>query len=313
MSFRCAGASLERDEPVVGSASTVRAFLLVENAGPWGVEALRDARLPEEVKDGLRSRAARAGVRVLLIRRHRGGPTGPGLRVFAAYADPATPWLETTTVPVPERLLDVDLEALGRGRSPGLIPSDRPVFCVCTHGRHDTCCAELGRPTANALAASHPEESWDVSHIGGDRFAANVLVLPDGLYYGRVSAAAAPALAAGHLAGHLDLDRLRGRSGFGFSVQAAEVALRREVGETRADAVRLVSASRSGADTSVRLDVDGTAYDVLVRRTDSGQQHQLTCKARRLDPIPVYDVLEVSPASRGAASTGPASRPAPGA
>ena len=88
--FRCTAASLARGEPALGSASTVRAFLLVENAGPWGVDALRDARLPEQVKSGLRRRAAQAGVRVLLVRRHR-SVTGTGLRVFAAYADPRSP------------------------------------------------------------------------------------------------------------------------------------------------------------------------------------------------------------------------------
>ena len=295
MPFRCATASLDREEDLLGSASTVRAFLLVENAGPWGVEAMRDARLPEPVKDGLRRRAARTGVRVLLIRRHRGGPTGTGLRVFAAYADPADPWLETTTVDAPEALLELDLESLGRGARPGLTPAGTSLFCVCTHGRHDTCCAELGRPTANALARSHPEQTWDVSHIGGDRFAANVLVLPEGLYYGRVTAADAPALAARHLEGHLDLDLLRGRSGFGFPVQVAEVAARRAAGETRTGAVRLVTATRSGPDTAVVLDVAGRAYDVLVRRATGGPAHQLTCKARRPEPVPSYDVVHVRP------------------
>jgi len=51
--YRCAAAARARDEPLAGTASTVRAFLLVENAGPWGTEALRDARLPDEVKDGI--------------------------------------------------------------------------------------------------------------------------------------------------------------------------------------------------------------------------------------------------------------------
>jgi hypothetical protein len=296
MPFRCAAASLEREEPAVGSASTVRAFLLVENAGPWGVDALRDARLPEAVKDGLRTRASRAGVRVLLVRRHRGARSGPGLRVFAAWADAASPWLETTTVAEPEVLLDVDIEALGRGRSPGLTRTDRPVFCVCTHGRHDSCCASLGRPTATALTASHPQETWDVSHIGGDRFAANVLVLPEGLYYGRVSATAAPALAARHLQGHLDLDLLRGRSGFAFPVQVAEVAARREAGETRTAGVRLLGVSRAAdpGDLRVRLDVAGAAYDVVLRLGRTPEAHHLTCRARRAETAPTYEVLAVT-------------------
>jgi hypothetical protein len=69
VSFRCAAASLLRDEPAAGTASTVRAFLLLENSGPWGENALRDARLPDGLGDELTARAAAARVRVLLIRR----------------------------------------------------------------------------------------------------------------------------------------------------------------------------------------------------------------------------------------------------
>lgn len=296
MTFRCAAASLARDEPATGTASTVRAFLLVENAGPWGVDALRDARLPAQVKDELRRRAAAAGVRVLLMRRHHGGRTITGIRAFAAWADARRPWLESTTVDTPEDLLGLDVEALGRGASPGLARTDRPLFCVCTHGRHDSCCAELGRPTVRAMAGAHPEDTWEVSHVGGDRFAANVLVLPDGLYYGRVPAAAAPALADRHLSGHLDLDLLRGRSAFGFPVQVAEVAARRAAGETRRDAVRLEGVARAGTETSVRLDVGGTAYDVVVRRTE-GEEHLLTCRATLAQPAPAYEVVQVRRAS----------------
>jgi hypothetical protein len=194
----------------------------------------------------------------------------------------------------PEALLDIDVDALGSGRSPGLTPTRRPVFCVCTHGRHDSCCATLGRPTATALTASHPEETWDVSHIGGDRFAANVLVLPEGLYYGRVSAAAAPALATRHLAGHLDLDLLRGRSGYGFAVQVAEVAVRREAGETRTHAVRLLETSRQGDDVTARFDVAGSTYDVVVRRSQTAQEHRLTCRAHRAEVAPTYEVRTVT-------------------
>ena len=293
MAFRCAAASLARDEPSVGTASTVRAFLLVENAGPWGTDALRDARLPDEVKDGLRTRASAAGVRTLLVRRHRGAPTGPGLRVFAAYADAAAPWMETATLAAPEVLLDLDLDALGRGRSPGLTPTDEPVFCVCTHGRHDACCAELGRPAVATLAAAHPEHAWEVSHIGGDRFAANLLVLPDGLYYGRVTPADAPALAATHLDGHLDLDLLRGRSGFPFPVQVAEVAVRRETGDTRLDAVRLVALGTDGDDSVVSLDVGDASYVVRVRRT-AGEREQLTCRATRDSHLTAYEVVALT-------------------
>jgi hypothetical protein len=293
MPFRCSAASLARDEPLLGTASTVRSFLLVENSGPWGVDALRDARLPEDVKGALRAVATRTGVRVLLARRH-GSPSRTGdLRVFAAYADPSAPWMETGTVTGPADLLRLDLAALGRGKSPGLTRVSGSVFCVCTHGRHDSCCAELGRPVASALHASHPELTWEVSHIGGDRFAANVLVLPEGLYYGRVPASAAPDLARTHLAGRLDLDLLRGRSGLPFPAQVAEVAVRRRLGEIRDGAVRVLSLTRSGDHTSVVFDVSGATYTVVMRRGQTADEHLLTCRALRPNPVPEYTVVAV--------------------
>lgn len=294
--FRCAVESLGRAEPVTGTASTVRAFLLVENDGPWGTEALRDVRLPADVKDGLRERSAAAGVRTLLVRRHRGTGARPGVRVFAAYADPQDPWMETATLAAPEVLLDLDLAALGRGESLGFAATDETFFGVCTHGRHDACCAELGRPTAAALTASHPEQTWEVSHIGGDRFAANVLVLPEGLYYGRVTPHDAPALAERHLSGHLDLDLLRGRSGFAFPVQVAEVAVRRLAGATGLRDLRLVSVVRDDDVCIVRLEVGGQEHDVRVRRA-LGEAQRLTCRAGRDSEVPVHEVVDVRPVS----------------
>ena len=67
-----------------------------------------------------------------------------------------------------------------RGRaaraSIGIVPSPalepEPMLLVCTHGVHDTCCAVRGRPVAAALARRWPEATWECSHVGGDRFAA---------------------------------------------------------------------------------------------------------------------------------------------
>ena len=292
--FRCAGASVLRDEPLAGTASTVRAFLLLEHPGPWGVDALRDARLPDGLGARLASKAAEARVRVLLVRRPGRRPRQGHTTVFAAYAHPDRPWLERGDLADPADVLGRDLVALRAGRSPGLTPTDASVFCVCTHGRHDACCAEQGRPVAAALTQAHPEETWDVSHIGGDRFAGNMLVLPQGLYYGRLDPVTALAVAGHHASGQLDLDHLRGRSGLPMPVQAAEIALRRELGETRAAALRLVSRTADGTDTRAVFAVGGAAYAVTVRTTYGPDLQQLTCRATRDNPVPRHEVLAVT-------------------
>jgi hypothetical protein len=289
--FRCAASSVLRDEPLAGTASTIRAFLLIEDTGPWGTDALRDARLPDGLGERIRAQAAEARVRALLVRRpDRSGVEGH--RVFAAYADPVRPWLESGTVTDLHDVLDLDLLALRAGRSSGLARDDSSIFCVCTHGKHDTCCAERGRPAAAALEAAHREHTWEVSHIGGDRFAGNMLVLPHGLYYGRIDAVTALTVAGAHGAGELDLDHLRGRSGLPTAVQYAEVALRRDLAETRNDSLHFVSRQVEGAITDAVFDVGGSSYTVRVStRHDPGQR--LTCSALRDNPVPVHELIDL--------------------
>lgn len=276
---------------MAGTASTVRAFLLVEEPGPWGIDALRDARLPGNLGAQLRDAARRARVRVLLIRRP--GRSVAGVRrVIAAHADPNDPWLEIGSVPVIEQALDIDFAGLGAGRSAGLTRCDETVFAVCTHGRHDACCAERGRPLAQALARSYPEQTWEVSHIGGDRFAGNLLVLPHGLYYGRVDDADATDIADAHLAGDLSLDQFRGRSGLSMPAQAAECAVRRRHRLTAYDDLRFVGSTTEGDQTSVRFATpDGTEYRMRVRTTWSAPE-RLTCRAANDSPMPVFEVLD---------------------
>ena len=78
--FRCSGASVEDDEPIVGTAPTDTDYLLVECPGPWGRDAVTENRFPEVVRDHL---ASLRGMKVFLLRKYD-GTAGPGTRVFRA-------------------------------------------------------------------------------------------------------------------------------------------------------------------------------------------------------------------------------------
>lgn len=291
-SFRCAAASEARAESGAGSASTVRAFVAVEHPGPWGVRALVDSRLPDPVKTYLRGVEAQRGVKALLVRRPMGGSrTASGVRVLVAHA--VGGWFESTTLDRVEDVTDLDLADLTTGRSPGLDRVADPAYLVCTHGRHDACCAERGRPFAASLAALAPEQTWEVSHIGGDRFAANALVLPWGLYYGRLEAPAAARFAQEHANGRLDLDHLRGRSRYAFAVQYAEIELRRRREDTRIEPYLLRSARREGAVTSAVLEVDGEQWRADVETTP-GPAEVLTCRAGTTSPAPRHRLVSLA-------------------
>lgn len=281
--FRCSTASRALGEPLEGTASTVTSFLLVEAPGPWGVEALRDARLDKAVKAWLRQLEAAHGIRPLLIRRsvRRPAPAaGASVRIFAAHAGGANPWVEAALLDDVRELLDVDVAPLAQGRSVGLEAHAAPVYLVCTHGRHDACCAERGRPVAAAMASAAPDHVWEVSHIGGDRFAANVLVLPHGLYYGGLGTEDVSRFLEAHAHGRLDLDHLRGRTAYAFPVQAAEVYLRRHLGLVDVEPLGIVRYVREGSRNRVELVAAGQHWRVEVETT-VGEQRQLTCSATR--------------------------------
>jgi hypothetical protein len=275
--FRCAAASLAAGEPICGSASTVRAFLLVEAPGPWGVDAVSGSRLPDEVKAWLGGVARRDRVRPLMIRGHGRQRTG-GTRVFVASVGGSRPWVETTVLADVRSLVDLDLSGVFGGRSAGLTPYDEPMFFVCTHGRHDACCAERGRPVCKAMHAVAPDHTWEVSHIGGDRFAPNLLVLPYGLYYGRLAPEDVGEFVDLHRAGRLSLPHLRGRCAYPFPLQAAEVYVRERTGHDAVEAPLLAAHERNGEETVAELVVAGERWRVRVRTTRS-TPHQLTCSA----------------------------------
>lgn len=291
-SLPCADASDAFEEDLAGTASTVRSWLLVEQDGPWGIDALHDSRLPPAVARTLEQRCRRARVRPLLIRGNAGEAGRPGVRVFAVHTTRRRTWAETTVLDDVAGAADIDIAALGAGDSPGLDPHDRPLALVCTNGRHDRCCASRGIPVARALRASHPDITWECSHVGGDRFAGNLVLLPDGVYYGRVRPEDAATVVADHLEGRLALDHLRGRSTVAFVVQAAEIALRRRLGATGIDDVAVVSAHRDGNETTARFAVDGRVWAVRMR-TAAGAPRRLTCRAGDDHAPPVHTPVAV--------------------
>ena len=60
-----------RDEPLVGTATHVRNWVLLEHSGPWGNDALLDARLPEGLGPALQQQAKTYRAKILLVRRAR--------------------------------------------------------------------------------------------------------------------------------------------------------------------------------------------------------------------------------------------------
>jgi hypothetical protein len=285
---RCSLRSLVADEPLAGTASTIRHWLLIEHPGPWGRDGLLDARMPDGLGKDLRALERRTGARVLLIRRPGRLPEHGGDPLRCVAVDTGDAWLGSVGLAGIEDALELD----PRDRAP-FAASPGPLFVVCTHGRRDPCCAERGRPLSQRLAASSPHLAWESTHVGGDRFAANLVAFPHGLYFGRVAPDEGPDIVQGYAEGRIArLDRYRGRSSDPFHVQAAERALREHLGLDRIDAVTPQRAGRRGDRADVVFATESEPYLVRLERV-LGAPMRLTCHASSEEAPPVWRTLEI--------------------
>lgn len=268
----------------MATASRVRAWLALEQPGAWGPDALTQSRLDPDLGAALVRRGRRAGVRTILVRRPRPAPPPARPGCFLAHSGHRQSWVELLDVDDPAELLDLDWSLLSSERAPGLgTPIEGPVFLVCTNGRHDRCCADLGRPLVRALVAAGVDQVWECSHIGGDRFAANVVCLPEGVYLGRVGPEEGPAIARDYAAGRLSLDHYRGRSCYPALVQAAESSVRRAAGLNEIDGLALVAVDPLDGDraeiTFARTARPDQWWRARVGRSRSPAARLLTCRA----------------------------------
>ncbi len=272
---RCSVRALARGDSVVATASPVQRWLLIEQPGPWGRDALTESRFDRDVAAPLARRARAENVRLLLVRRPDGRLADSGHRW--AYADSRRGreglWWSVRTS-------DADLLSAPWDGSVGE-PMSRPTYLVCTHGGHDACCALRGRPLARALPAP---DVWECSHLGGDRFAANVVVLPHGFYYGQVPGDGGELVRA-HERGQVALPWLRGRAGVSTPGQAAQHYAREALGLLGIDDLPVLSieaTTPAGAEVErwvvTLAGPDGTVTAAVESRP-SEEAALLTCRA----------------------------------
>ncbi|WP_030021199.1 sucrase ferredoxin [Streptomyces monomycini] len=289
----CATASRDAAEPVAGTSATARTWLLVEQTGPWGTEALTESHLDPRIGRALEAAADNTGVRVALVRRpgrHADCHGAPARRAFLAHTAPSHSWIRTTSVADPEALLHLDFARLGAGEHGGLWDAydGEPLVFVCTNGKRDRCCAVLGRPLASELADSGTE-AWEVTHIGGHRFSPTLFVLPYGYAYGRASAPLVKEAVASARDGRILLDHCRGRSTWERPAQAADLAVRELTGEDRADAIDVVH-----SESVPPPDRDGDHADETtegLRRKDTTAAAPMPpAAARHEEPAPTWVV-----------------------
>ena len=173
------------DEPMLGTADLVDVWLLVEHRQAWRAKAWTENALADGTRqwlaDGVAALAAQGlKVRPQMIRQPEEAKAGFRLLVHqegklrSFYSQCANY----------EDLAATPLDALVAGDGGERLQA--PQYFVCVNGQRDRCCARFGLPLYRRLRTLVGERAWQITHLGGHRFAPNVLVLPQGVLYGRV-------------------------------------------------------------------------------------------------------------------------------
>ncbi|WP_051415514.1 sucrase ferredoxin [Nocardiopsis sp. CNT312] len=298
----CAALARYADEPMSGTAGQSRGWLLIEHEGPWRYPALTSPGLAPETVSLLSERLAGRAVKTQLIKRpgRRRSARGP-LRAYFAHVSRTSPWVRAVEFEDPAQLLEHDLTAVERPEPPTFgTRVDHTLYLVCTHAKRDPCCAMLGRPVADALRGG-AAEVWETTHVGGDRFAANLVALPHGAYFGRLDPDSAVRTVAALERGEVLPDHFRGRCTDSPAGQAAEAALRSRLGAVAVDALTHLDEQDGGESVRVTLGHGGGLYTVSVARTE-GPECATTCtNVSRPVHHRVTEISEV----RGGAARGP--------
>lgn len=247
----CSSQSRQAGEPLYGTASRYDVFILVEWNTPFGSQAAADfvaQTFPGEQRarwDGLFKSLPHP--RLQLIRQRTISTDADGVTVFVALPRESNPVLYEFSLETHAQILNLPFAAMLTGDlEVRHALREQPLYIICTHGQHDPCCARYGLPLYKAaLDHAGTAQVWQSSHLGGHRFAATLLALPGGVYYGRLTPGDLPAVMDANAAGRLHLGAYRGRTCYEAIEQIGEYFLRTASGESGLGAFRLLGVEQT--------------------------------------------------------------------
>ena len=248
----CSDLCLASGEPMLGTATQVDVWLLLEYKPIWRAKAVEDNDLATATKGWIDRTVAAVEAkggkaRVQFIRRPELDTAlttlfvaeSGALRRFQGEGYAEIQHLDVDTAPMDE---------VGEAQ-----------YLVCTNGQRDLCCARYGLPVYAELRALVGERAWQTTHLGGHRFAPNVLTLPQGAIYGRVFAEDVPEFTTLIEDGELSKRHLRGRSAYPPEAQVAETLLEGTLASVEGGAVTFQT-----ADGLATVNVEsGNPYEII--------------------------------------------------
>ena len=281
--FFCSAASRYSQEMLAASAAHYKSYILVEHTHPFP-GSIREALVDKAWMAGLQRLAQKVNAKILLIRNQQSDYKQARL----IYVDCIRKQY-FTIISNYERLKDVSLEE--KILAADTLWEDTAFFTICTNGKKDKCCAKFGFPVFKFFENCQTDVPvWECSHVGGDRFAANAVLMPYGIYYGRIGVEDVEPILQ-----HLDQRKIyptnyRGLSRLSFFEQAVEVYMRRHLNNYDFD-FSLQIRNRRQHNNMINVEVvtfNDCMYDMQLKREVIDYPHLLTCHSQKREPVVKY-------------------------
>jgi hypothetical protein len=298
----CSERSRSRGERMFGSVGQQDAALLLEYPWPFGKSCVSCDRLPEAFKERIleerrRSRETGTGLRLsVAMLRQRSRPLSGEIAFWIALPDACDPVLYEFRLDSYEELIAFDIPGVvARASAYDRYIRTEPLFIACTNGRKDPCCARYGMRAYNALVQQVGHLAWQSTHIGGCRFAGNVVCFPHGIYYGHVDPDDVAPILEEYRRQRLYLEKYRGRLSLSLEADVAEYCLRLETGIRELAQFRLVDVQHQTEDRWSARFVSrstGKIHRVEVVRTRADYEDYLSCQATEQQRPPQYRLIQ---------------------
>ena len=211
----CAEVSVAINEPMLGTAPQVGLWILLEVRDVWEAKNLKTNSLPAVAKDWLDDVTVQAEAEGLLPRaqfiRHRRRPSEPLTVMICRNGELRR-----------QEISDYNELSTIAPLDDSMPRCEETLYFVCTHARRDLCCSREGLPTWQRLDKLSNGRAWQTTHLGGHRFAPNVLTLPTARSFGRVRVDEVDAFYSEIESGAVPERFLRGNSALPPDAQACE-------------------------------------------------------------------------------------------
>lgn len=286
--FFCSAASRYFKEQLAGTASNCSTFILVEYSNPFP-QKVTDTTINQDWLKKLQSLARSLNGKLVLIRNRKSNFKDCKI-IFVDCKRCAYFIIHSTVDTCHSIRLQDYIDA------PDVRWQNDPFFVICTNGKKDKCCAKFGFPVFKFFESFNADVSvWESSHLGGDRFAANVVAMPFGIYYGHVAVEDVGHIMVRTLLRKIYKNKYRGLSLRSFFDQSVECYLREYLQNYDIDfdiSIHILKEAENMSTVKITTKNNGNFLMQLLREVVP-YPHLLTCTSKKAEDLKKYKLVKI--------------------